>query len=357
VRPHERNLSSALATYLKSEPSGNAFPEHTVNYFERFQRIDEYLNEKIHPVVNQGAAVNSAQPAMTKPKWLTDHGPEHIATVIERASSLALHPKPVLTPYETYLLLLGIHFHDVGNIYGRENHERRITEVMSKIEESLIGTNKLEQRMIRDLAMMHGGEAIVGPPGNKDTIGQLKYAATKSPRIPLLAAILRMADELAEDHTRTSRFVIEGPIPPEAEAYHLYADRLREVRVEASEHRVELVFEITESVANRRLRRDDAEVYLFDEILRRTLKTHRESVYCARFMRHVIHIDHVRVTIKVCSDDYWRVRDKLVYVLREQGYPSENLTVAQMCPDLQCKSGAELIEHIKTLGPGIEGDE
>lgn len=354
---HDRNLSCLLALQLRANSSGDSFPEHDIDYFERFRRIDEYVNREIHPTINVGAAVNSTQLAGAKPTWLTDHGPEHIATVIQRASALCCKPKPVLNPYEVYLLLVGIHFHDVGNIFGREHHERKITEVMGKLDQTLIGSDKLQHRMIRDLAMMHGGEAVVGPPGNKDTIGQLKYAATKTPRIPLLAAILRLSDELAEDHTRTNRFIIEGAIPQEAEAYHLYADRLREVRVESDEHRVELVFEINEAIANRRVHKGKDEIYLFDEILRRTIKTHSENVYCSRFMRHVIHIDHVRVTIKICSEDYMKVRDKLVYVLREQGYPSSTATIADLCPDLQFKTASELINHIKTLGPGVEGEE
>lgn len=357
MTPTERNLACALAAHLKADAAAAAFPDRNVDYFDRFHRIAEYLNTQIHPNVNQGSAVNSSRPKRAGPIWLTDHGPEHVSTVIERASALSCTLGCVLDPYETYLLLLGIHFHDVGNVFGREHHERRINEVMSQISEPLIGANKLEHRMIRDLAMVHGGEVTVGGEKTKDTIGQLRYTGTKHPRIPLLAAILRLADELADDHTRTSRFILDGVIPPEAEVYHLYADRLRQVQIEASEHRVDLIFEINEAIAARRIKKDSKEIYLFDEILERTMKTHRENVYCSRFMRHVIHIDHLRVTVKICSNDYMLVRDKLVYILREQGYPTAATSIAKLCPDLKCKTGDELIAHIHTLGPGLEGDE
>lgn len=356
MTPHERNVASPLALQLSSAPSGNHYPESTVDYFTRFSRVDEHLNTHIHPTVNQAAAVNSKSQPGLPPKWLTDHGPDHIATVIQRASLLCCGPQVVLESYEIYLLLMAIHFHDVGNIFGRDSHERKITDIMNKLDEALIGSNKLEHRMIRDIAMVHGGEATVGATTTQDTIGTLQYSIAKRPRIPLIAAILRFADELADDCTRTSRFFIQNAIPPEAQAYHLYADRLRRVRVDTAEHEIELVFEINEAVAREKIQKDASKVYLFDEILRRTAKTFREFLYFARFTRHVIHIDHISVAIKILTDDYMRVRGKILYVLREQGYPP-TVSIASMCPDITCKNGKELAKYVKTLGPGVEGAE
>ena len=64
-----------------------------------------------------------------KDGFLTDHGPEHVKTVARRAADLLHYPEPTfpqLTPYEVYLLLLAIHFHDVGNLYVLDAPSRAV---------------------------------------------------------------------------------------------------------------------------------------------------------------------------------------------------------------------------------------
>ena len=201
----ETKLVGFLRESLRSDPS---FPRDEVDYYRRFQGIDEYLNAKVHPTVNQGAAAKGDG-------WLTDHGMRHITTVIRRASELVGDGESVLlTPYEVFLLLTAIHFHDVGNVFGRNKHEQEITSLMQELDESLIGSDGIERRMIRDIAMAHSGYADTDG-HDKDTIGCLSWDPVRGnlePRVQLLAAVLRFSDELADDHTRTSRFLIDNKL-------------------------------------------------------------------------------------------------------------------------------------------------
>jgi hypothetical protein len=386
------NLKAWLAQFLKKHRNASGFPEQGVDYFTRFEDIDRFLNERIHPHVNQGASVHSSalssgppnpvtvegapedapvndRPSAAstaaadeplEPVWLTDHGPKHISTVIQRASDLTRAREPFLTPYEAYLLLVAIHFHDVGNIFGREGHEKRITSVMSQIEPSVIGENALEKRMIRDIAMAHGGKILVGGHETKDTIGQLRYeitSALKAPRVQLLAAILRLADELADDSTRTERFLLNNAlIAPESEIFHMYADRLRGVQVSGEEHRVALHFDIAAKLTQAKYQRLDQQVYLFDEIQLRTLKMHREHVYCSRFWRPWVHIARIDVQIQICSDDYMNVIDTISYSMSEHGYPDSPNALAQVCPELSGLDGVALEQRVKFMTVRGGGD-
>ena len=84
-----------------------------VDYHDRYVRLNQHLNDHVHPKVNAGAAA-------TDDLWLTDHGPEHVATVISRINDLTFRDGNfVVSPYEAYLLLVSAHFHDVGNVFGR----------------------------------------------------------------------------------------------------------------------------------------------------------------------------------------------------------------------------------------------
>ena len=61
--------------------------------------------------------------------FLTDHGPQHIETVISRASDLIRARSCDLSSYEVFLLLAAIHLHDVGNIHGRTGHQYTAIDV------------------------------------------------------------------------------------------------------------------------------------------------------------------------------------------------------------------------------------
>src|SRR5947209_8744319 len=62
---------------------------------------------------------------------LTDHGPRHIQNVLKNAEKLI--EKDDFSGVELYSLAMMILFHDVGNIFGREGHERRIAKVYDEM--------------------------------------------------------------------------------------------------------------------------------------------------------------------------------------------------------------------------------
>jgi hypothetical protein len=335
---------------LAANRSGEGFPERGVDYFERFKRLDEWLNLKVHSVVNQGATAKRDDEKPDAPVvWLTDHGPEHIHTVLHRACRLTCNDSCLLSPYEAYLLMLAIHFHDVGNMFGRDEHERRITDVMSQIESSLIGTNSLEQRMIRDIAMVHGGDVD----GDKDTIGHLRYERQQrknEPRVYFLAALLRLADELADDYTRTNKFAVENGLIGEASAlYHKYAERLRKVEIYPQDRAIFLHFDIDTTTAAATYQKGSSRVFLFDEIQHRLLKMHKELVYCSRFLRPHVHLDSIDVKIEICSPGYLQVLDTMSFAIRESGYPSSPNELADVCPEMRGQTGESLQQRIENL--------
>ena len=306
------------------------------------------MNKQVHPQVEKGATLKDGG-------FLTDHGPQHIETVIRRATSLLSFPEktfPQLTPYEVYLLLLAIHFHDVGNIFGRNKHETKHAEVMQDFEQ-LIGNEMVEKRAILNIAMVHGGTID----GSKDTISTL---STSDPvlghrvRHQTLAAILRFSDELADDSQRAARFPQRlGIIPPESEVYHAYAKSLHSVVVLPEQHLVELHYFFLKADAMRTFKKKACadtykEVYLLDEIYERTLKMHFERKYCMQFMQEVARIDAIAVRIEVYEDDHSMTPciDPIGYRLPERGYPDMSPRLTELCPTVTL-DGSTLSEQLK----------
>ena len=337
------NEDTGLVRFLyensRNDPS---FPQADVDYYRRFQQLDAYLNADVHPTVNQGAAAKGDG-------WLTDHGTRHITTVIRRASELVTNSGSVfLTPYEAFIILVSIHFHDVGNVFGRDKHEEKIATLMRGLDESLIGRDGMEKRMIRDIAMAHGGYADTNGQ-DKDTISRLSWESLGGglePRVQLLAAVLRFADELADDHTRTSRFLIDSTVLRKSEAYHIYADRLRRVTIRPEDRKVSLLFELTAAHVKKKYSKGRRKVYLYDEIVARSLKMHREHIYCLRFMQPYVRIDTIDVSITITTADYMRVLKTIAFSLIQHGYPDRPTSLSEIGVDEAALTGKTLHKEI-----------
>ena len=194
---------------------------------------------------------------------------------------------------------------------------------MQELDDSLIGSDGIERRMIRDIAMAHGGYADTEG-HDKDTIGRLSWDPVRNnrePRVQLLAAVLRFADELADDHTRTSRFLIDNQLVKKSEIYHVYADRLRQVTIRPKDHKVFLQFELDVAHATTKYWKGRRKVYLYDEIVERSLKMHREHVYCLRFMQPHVQVDTIDVSVEITTDNYLTVVEQVAFSLIQRGYP------------------------------------
>ena len=187
---------------------------------------------------------------------LTDHGPAHIGNVFRnayrllgfgRAHPLASHSS--LSSRELYVLSLSVLFHDLGNIHGRENHQRRLAESF----EYARGTEpslKIERRYLFSIVEAHCGQTL---DGSRDTISPLETAAPFREGIincQQIAAILRLADELAEGPQRTSVFVQKHlPYQAENQVYHDFAG-ITDVTIDPEGQRIVLEFNIDISFGN-----------------------------------------------------------------------------------------------------------
>ena len=322
ITSNSPSLVEQLATCPRDEFPGGR------DYSTQFHNLQNHLNDYYHRNVTSAAAISDGG-------FLTDHGPEHIKTVIQRASDLLRKsPAANLSCYEKYILLVAIHVHDLGNFFGRDSHELNAEKVMEELG-SVLGIEMPEKRAIFEIAQAHGGR--IG--ADKDKLGQvpmIKDVLGRDVHSRFLAALLRFADELADDKTRASRYMIEsGTIPAPSEIFHKYAYALQSV-IDTGET-VRLEFELAEADVKTKFGKNDSRVFLLDEIYTRTMKMHRERMYCMRFLRRDINVNRIDVVIKVYADRFSLLKERaaISYSLEEAGYPDEkNPTIFVLCPAL-----------------------
>jgi len=140
--------------------------------------------------------------------YYTDHGEQHIQSVIRAASMLlgryrADHHLP---PLDIFLLLSAILWHDVGNVFERSKHAEIIAPMTEEIKN--IGfSDPSVQRMVVEIAGAHTRrDGLTGPRSSADCVLLSDATLTTNPQE--LAAILRFADEVSENRARVSEKMI-----------------------------------------------------------------------------------------------------------------------------------------------------
>lgn len=315
-----------------------AFP-YSFDYPSKYRTISNDLNTWIHDNVNAGAQSVDGT-------FLTNHGVNHIKTLIDRATKFVDgNDFCILTPFEVYILLLAIHIHDVGNIFGRKGHELNAAKIADLIGTGIVGQDRVIWEYILDIAMAHKGEEI-------EQLPQEDYVNEKPIRVQLLAAIVKFADELSENTLRADLAAIAlNTIPPESKLFHYYAKSLDSVIPLHKTREIIMIFFLEEDILSEQFLKigsdGESNIYLIDEIYLRTMKTYLERVYCSRFLRPYINFDSVKVSIKIKLNNGKKVVNG--YELCESGLMKVHMEeVFRICPDLQEFTGIKYHEKSRT---------
>lgn len=341
--------------FLKSTFKKEDFPNDDLTFQDKYKLIAHNLNEWVHPMVNTGAMFHELG-------LLTDHGPGHIRMLIKRISTILEGCEIELTPFEVYVLLLSVHFHDTGNILGRHKHSFKALDIIDKFKGfDILKLDRFIWDEVFEIANSHAGEI------KDDPIGKLNDSPPTSEqkiRRKLLAALLRFSDELAENRTRAARyFLISEGLPKESIIYHLYADCLDSIDIDQRDHTIKMFFKVNYDLLNpiekldfKKGKNGDIKLgkngkpikewittFLMEEIYLRTLKTHYERIYCSRYFKKDIYFNAIEVDIDIYRDG--KSIQHTNYTLIDGNSLNDTLTLTdfyRICPNMAGLSGESL---------------
>lgn len=283
--------------------------------------------------------------------FLNDHGPNHVQKVIERAFSILSCMSQQLSDFEVFILLCAIQIHDIGNVLGRQGHEKKLHKIFDDKSKNLI-VDTAEKRIIKNIASAHGGKTFEG---SKDTISVLNVSEPifgVNIKTRFLAAVLRFADELADDSTRANREAQDlGIIGVDSTIFHDYSKVLHTVKIkydsENQDNCIQLVYELDTEILSKQYKTRGENRYLLDEIYDRTLKMEQERRYCMKFMQPYIFINRINVTINVYGSDSQQL-ERITYQLEDTSYPDRPVIGNIKDINSQIPSGEELLSSIKS---------
>lgn len=289
------------------------------NNHKNYITIYTNIKEKLVSVFNETKAVAIS---INPNEFLTDHGKLHVDTVISRASEIIKANGFVISPYETFYLLTTIQLHDTGHIInGRKQHEQNTPSI---INEFLTDLDTIEKQYIHRIIKSHSGQ--------DDPIGKLNDNSSflgVQINIKLIAAILRISDELAEDCLRASSYLLKlSPtiIGDLSKIFHVYSNSLKSCNIIITAHEVNYNFCLNKELGTTKIKIKDGDKYLVDEIYDRSLKTFIECIYYNRFIPETIRINRVSVNISFVDEKTLEpLLEEITYRLEEKGYPKLNL--------------------------------
>ena len=325
----------------------SVFP-HQKDYLDIYRIFKCAFDRDIHPEIKTKIL------EIEKSGYYNDHGVDHIKMVIDRVSKIIYCLNPSLTPednkfyispYEIFILLMAIQLHDTGHLIGsRSEHAKKGKELLAKFDSGNL-LNTSEKLIIGNIARSHGGQ--------DDPIGKLQPLDSLSHqriRPQFLAACLRLGDELAEDLTRASKFLIEiDGLEETSKIFHLYSASLDSLLL--NDREIHLSFYVMDKFLIDKYPKQTKDgivnEYLITEIYKRTQKTFLEALYCGRFLPEECRFNKVRVKINlVTSSDHDEITTPVSYELKENGYPSlEKQDIFDACKSLILQDGQHIDGH------------
>lgn len=321
------------------------------DYINVYEQLKAKFDKEVHPEIKTKIL------EIEKEGYFNDHGVDHIKMVIDRATWLfnelevSMENREghlYISPYEVFLLLMAIQLHDTGHLIGsRKEHADKGKELLAKFDSGKL-LSTAERKHIGDIAKAHGGKD--DPIGKLQTEENLSHEKIR-PR--LLAAILRLADELAEDKTRASSFLLAiDSIAETSKIFHYYSASLESIVISGGE--LKLDFYIQDEVLLKTFSINSGgsviAKYLIDEIYDRTFKTFTESLYCSRFLPEKARINTVKVSIHILRSLNDEVMKNISYELKETGYPYiSNKNIYDLCESLKDMEREINGEYIKNF--------
>jgi hypothetical protein len=259
--------------------------------------------------------------------FYTDHGFNHIVRIFERLFDL-LKPHlltddddEVIMPqsrksinsdklstkinaYDLYLLMCSVLWHDIGNLYGRKEHEKKIFKLFDKAKDFLHDKNSAD--WIEKIGKAHSGNKAIDNI-ERETLNMEVF--TYHPKF--LAALLRFADELDEDKRRISEKI--ESIPEESEAFWFFCKCNESIKVEPTdedhkksiivvEARIESV-DIYHKFGKAVIDGKKEKVFGIEEYIRRIQKICKEMLYCGTYMKpyHFRAPDQLELRLRICE--------------------------------------------------------
>jgi len=168
-----------------------------------------------------------------------NHGKSHILRVLSYLD-LLLGPEPLkqVTSYELFLAMMSVLYHDIGILHARKDHADLSKMMLEEDRNNAYIVNSIDRKII--------GAAVVSHSSSKDIALECnQFSATEivaghKARPAVVAALVRLADELDEDYRRGDPILQSRlKLPPESMFFWRFCQRVTGVHPDFIRKRID----------------------------------------------------------------------------------------------------------------------
>lgn len=345
-----------VAELLRSASSDTAHKDYAEagEYYVLFRGMEKTFFESVHPQVDVGLAISETQKS-PRPNIFTAHGPRHISDLVKSIDQIARaigenNEVNVLSVLEAYILLCAAHVHDTGNVEKREDHPAACKQMLRRYKTLF---SPVATQQIYEVASVHGGRSVVF---GKDTIRGIDGDNTTKPRLPLLASILRLADELSENAERVPEEVLASHKPSEASKLaHAYARSF--TKFELRKDTLFLTYNLYPAERDLKVGRNPTRCRSFIDYLESKIDcVELEARYCSQYGQPSLNVSKISVVIRTYKSEKPSPVDRAMNfeLPLAHGYPTTAVPLCKRSKELREKGIVHLSDYLVKRGRAIK---
>src|SRR5262245_4211387 len=279
---------------------------------EAGQQLHEPLLERYTVLKNRLSNVEYGYSAAGFPEG-NDHGPGHIERVLEKLSAL-LGPNPLaeLGPYELFLAMMSVLYHDVGLLKGRAGHAGA-SAVLVGDEQNDYVIHPLDRDVIRAAVASHSSDKRIDEETANFPDPLLIGDQLVRPRV--IAALVRFADELDEDFRRADPKLQERlGIPDTSQFFWEFCQRITGIRPDHANLVVQVHVRLEPTDIGRTVRIGTTEQSFLAAFARKLAKINGERVGLNAHLPATLRYQRLVVALQpVSGTDGWRKPRAMTY--------------------------------------------
>jgi hypothetical protein len=228
-----------------------------------------------------------------------NHGPGHIGRVLDKLGELLgdrVLENKIVTPYELFLSMMAILYHDVGILRERKDHGDISAQFLDLDDNDYIFDH-------RDKAIIRA--AVVSHSSSKDIeqecaeFSDNEYIGGHEVRPRLVAALVRLADELDEDYRRADpKVAAQLGIADASKFYWAFSQRILATRPDRQRQEIYVGVRFEPADVNWTVHIDNKQRPFICAFAEKLAKINRERAYVARFLPRVLRYQRLIVSVK-----------------------------------------------------------
>lgn len=244
-----------------------------------------------------------------------NHGPGHISRVLANLDALLGHKfleQEIITPYELFLAMMSILYHDVGILRERKGHADMSGKFLDEETGDFIFDPR-DRKIIRAAVVSHSSSKDIEE--ECAAFSDVEHIGPHTARPRVVAALVRLADELDEDYRRADPKVAEKiGIGEDSQFFWAFCQRTLSVRPDRKSLEIYIGLQFEPGDVGRTVRLDGVPRSFIAAFAEKLAKINRERALMCKFLPEPLRYQRLLVSIKpLARQSNWKRPREFVF--------------------------------------------